>query len=381
MSSRSGSQSEWTRATRPTPVTRTKRSSAYDNGFEQHLVDNKIYPKGYDYPGDSIPKPRNMDDINRALLALKRSLSPSRFPHSAFEGFERANDRVISEGRVMSDIVPTIRGNSNIPSNGNLVFINFDSMTRGATTNAVPDFYDGAPLRDVNAAIRRDLSRTIIPTNHADAPVAPNFFLEAKARKGGADVARRQACYDGAYGIRAMHVLQNYGRDEPIYDGNAYSYSSTYHAREASLQLYAHATAPATLGDPPAYHMTRLRTYAMADTRDSFVSGATAFRNARDLAQSHRDRFIQEANARAQARPGTSRGATERQLSRDGYGPSASSSSYDRTAISVPWIRSVRRGQRNRRGVDASESHALHSCKSIALADPPFMSLPVAAAG
>ncbi|KAM5349209.1 hypothetical protein ACJZ2D_017209 [Fusarium nematophilum] len=37
----------------------------------------------------------------------------------------------------------------------------------------------------------------------------------------------------------------------------------------------------------------------MTDSREAFVEGATAFRNARDLAQQNRNNFIQAANARA----------------------------------------------------------------------------------
>ena len=80
----------------------------------------------------------------------------------------------------------------------------------------------------------------IVPIKHADVPVAPNLFLEAKGPGGAAHVARRQACLDGAYGARAMHSLQSYGKEEPVYDGDAYTYSSTYHAHLASLSRAEH---------------------------------------------------------------------------------------------------------------------------------------------
>ena len=139
----------------------------------------------------------------------------------------------------------------------------------------------------------------IVPTKHADVPVVPNFFLEAKAPRGGADVARSQACYNGAYGARAVHSLQNYGgEEEPVYDKNAYTYSSSY--LDGQLKLYAHhVTAPRTPGDRPSYHITQVDTYALTGSRRGFVEGATAFRNARDMAQRHRDKIIREANARA----------------------------------------------------------------------------------
>lgn len=139
----------------------------------------------------------------------------------------------------------------------------------------------------------------IIPTKNADVPVAPNFLLEVKALKGGADVALRQALHDGAIGARAMHALQNYGEEHPGFDGNSYSYSSIYHAA-GTLQLYTHhVTAPTAPGGRPEYHMTKLRGFDMTDSLETFVQGATAFRNARDLAQRHRNRFIQAADTRA----------------------------------------------------------------------------------
>lgn len=45
--------------------------------------------------------------------------------------------------------------------------------------------------------------------------------------------------------------------------------------------------------------MTQLKAYALASDHETCVRGLTAFRNARDLAEQHRDSFIQAANARA----------------------------------------------------------------------------------
>jgi len=144
------------------------------------------------------------------------------------------------------------------------------------------------------------LNHLIIPTTNTRRPVAPNFFLEAKDPEGGAGVAKRQAGDDGAIGTRAMHALQNYREEQPAFDGNAYTCSSTYHAGTGTLQLYAHHVTPPTApGGRPEYHMTQLDSYAMTGKRERFIEGATAFRNARDSAQRHRDSFIQAANARA----------------------------------------------------------------------------------
>jgi hypothetical protein len=95
-----------------------------------------------------------------------------------------------------------------------------------------------------------------------------------------------------------MHALQNYGEEEPTYDGNAYTYSSTYHA--GTLKLYEHhVTAPTAPDGRPEYHMSQVKAYALTSDLETCVAGIGAFRNARDLAQRHRDEFIQGANARA----------------------------------------------------------------------------------
>lgn len=296
----STSSSRRTQSTKATTVSsRGRRSSAYDKDFEQNLVDHGIYPEGFEHiDKPSTPEPDNLDDIVKGLSDPRASLSPSQFSTSAFKNFKLANSRVISEGKVMTDILPIIRGSAVIPNEGNLPFASLTSITEGTTVDAVPDLYDGSYAKEISKAVQQDLSKMITPTIHARAPVAPNFFIEAKAPRGGADVAKRQACLDGAIGARAMHSLQNYGEAKPAYDGNAYSFSSTYH--NGQLMLYAHhVTGPAAEGERPEYHMTQLKGYTLTSDRETFVTGATAFRNVRDRAQEQRDMLIKAANARA----------------------------------------------------------------------------------
>jgi hypothetical protein len=274
-SSSSASSSRRSKSTKATEVSSvTKPSSAYDDAFEQHMIDNSIYPEGYEYPDNRLtPEPENVDQLRLECLAARASLSPSRFPDSAFRNFKKKN-KTSSEGTVMRNVIPIIAGDSDIPNEGNLPFTNIESITGGATVKAVPDFFDGARPGNIDKTVRDDLSEMIIPTKHADVPVAPNFFLEAKAPRGGADVALRQALHDGAIGARAMHGLQSYGDKEPGFDGNAYTYSSTYHAGTGTLQLYTHhVTAPTAPGGRPEYHMTQVRAFPITSDRGQRHSG------------------------------------------------------------------------------------------------------------
>ncbi|KAH7176304.1 hypothetical protein EDB81DRAFT_635061 [Dactylonectria macrodidyma] len=292
------SQSRPIQSTTAKSVSKARRSSAYDADFEQHLINNNIYHAGYAYSEDrGTQKPSNLDQVRQDLVAARASPSLTRLSESTFWDFQQSNETT-SEGSVIRNVIPMIAGNSGIPNEGNLPFTNLTSLTNDDTVKAVPDYFDGAQASDIHRQVRRNLSTSIIPTKHATVPVVPNFFLEVKSQTGNAAVVRRQACHDGAYGARAMHALQNYGQTEPVYDGNAYTYSSTYF--DGLLRLYAHhVTAPATPRRRPKYHMTKLRVFEMTDSREAFVKGATAFRNARDLARQGRNNLIRAANARA----------------------------------------------------------------------------------
>ncbi|PVH68989.1 hypothetical protein DL98DRAFT_522428 [Cadophora sp. DSE1049] len=299
MASSSSSRSKHTKSTALTSTSsKTKRSSAYDKDFEQHYVDHRVYPEGYDY-GDRCPTPEpRFDGLDQRLLQPRPSLSPSHFPDSAFRDYKRKNARVISEGKVMNTVFPIISGDADIPNEGNLQFTRLESMTGCVTVDPRPDFYDGARFEDIDREVREELGPYIIPTGHLAAPVAPNFFMEAKAPSGGADVAKRQAMQDGAYGARAMHSLQSYSEGKPVYDGNAYTITSTYHT--GLLRLYAtHPTAGPE--NSPEYHMTQINGWDLTNNPDTFRQGVTAFRNARDWAQEQRDALINAANRKARS--------------------------------------------------------------------------------
>lgn len=296
----SSSPSRATRSTDPTTVTtksgttKSRKSiTPYNRGFEQHLTDHAIHP-------DWKSQEPGLEGVKSALGVPRPSLSPSRFSDSAFKTFRQNDAQAKDEDDVKLYVVPTITGAKHInhPSATNTQFANLEPLTDGTIAPAQPDMYYGAYPEQLDRSIRDDLGHHIIPSTMLDKPMAPNFFLKAKGPNGSLAVATRQARYDGAVGTRAMHSLQNYGAEEPVYDGKPYTFSSIYHG--GTLKMYAHhATAPTTPGGRPEYHMTQLRTISMTDTRETFVDGATAFRNARDLAKQHRDTFIQAANARA----------------------------------------------------------------------------------
>ncbi|KAH7021752.1 hypothetical protein B0J12DRAFT_705367 [Macrophomina phaseolina] len=245
-----------TSSTKPTTnTTRTKSTGVYDRDFQQHLIDNAVYPHGYRYLDGSVPaKPKNWKDVNEILAQPRPSLSPSRFTDEEYEMFVQADA---------------------------------DAHEEKASVR----------IEQLSRKVRDELGGQIIPSTQHDLPVAPNFFLAAKGPDGSLAVAGRQACYDGALGARGMHGLQSYQQDEPIYDNNAYTITSIYHGGQ--LKMYtSHVAPPRSPGGRPEYHMSQINTWGMTGNADTFRQGARAYRNARDWAKEQRDEAIRQANER-----------------------------------------------------------------------------------
>ena len=274
--------------------------SPYDAGFEQHLIDNGIYPHGYEHLDDRYPlRPSNWEEINQALARPRPSLSPSRFSVGAFQAFERANWRSYNEDTVTSDVLSIIAGDVDIPSRKDVQYTNLKALTDDTITAPKPDFYDGARPERLDLRVRNQLSPYIVPSKNHTHPALPNFFAEVKGPDGNVAVARRQACYDGAVGARGMLYARSYASSGATeFDGNAYCITATYH--DGTLKLYTtHATQPAEPGGNPHYHMSQLGAVAMVHTADTFRQAAGAFRNARDWAKEQRDNVISLANQKA----------------------------------------------------------------------------------
>jgi hypothetical protein len=283
-----------------TKTTTTKSTGPYDRGFQQNLIDGGVYPHAYEYPDGRIPaKPNNWEEINQRLAQPRPSLSPSKFSGEAHEKFIRADAHAFKEKQITTSVIPIIEGEIRDAKcvSGGLLFTNLDHLTDGTLAPGNPDIYYGARPEQLNRRVRNELSGHIIPSTQDDLPIAPNFFLAAKGPDGSAAVAKRQACYDGALGARGMHSLQSYGQENSSHDNNAYTISTIYH--DGTLKMYtSYPTQPTNPGSPPEYHMHQLRSFAMADTAETFRQGATSYRNARDWAKEQRDEAIRRANER-----------------------------------------------------------------------------------
>lgn len=166
---------------------KSRRTSAYDPAFKQHLIDHGVYPDGYGGL-KNLQKPDNWEEINARLAIPRASLSPSRFGQEEFWDFKEANDDAMTEDTVMSKSFPMIVGSAKTPSQQNLLFGNLKDLTDGSITKAKPDFYDGSRPADLQHQIRATLGPYIVPSTNTTHPCVPNFFAEGKGQDGVAAV-------------------------------------------------------------------------------------------------------------------------------------------------------------------------------------------------
>lgn len=297
--SRGSSASRGTGSSRSTKPT-TKRSGPYDRDFQQHLIDHGIFPDLYRFPdGHMASKPGNWDDILARLAQPRSSLSPSKFTEEDFEEFRRLDADASKERQVTETVIPFIEGKAQDRKciGGGVPFRNLDHLTDGTLVPGNPDRYHGARPELLDRQIRIELNDQIVPTTQHDLPIAPNFFMAAKGPDGSTSVAKRQACYDGALGARGMHSLQEYGKDEPGFDNNAYTISSTYH--DGTLKMFTSHPSKSATSNRTEYHMTQINTWGMTGNIKTFREGATWYRNGRDWAKEQRDEAIKRANEKA----------------------------------------------------------------------------------
>ena len=298
-SSQSGSRKRAKTGRESNTSSKTRRTSAYDDDFQQHLVDHGVYPAGY---GDvrNLQEPHNWKEINARLALPRASLSPSRFTYDAFLDFKEENQEALTENTVMSRAFPIIAGTADIPSQENILFGNLKDLTDGSITKAKPDFYDGSDPSKVKKQIREELGPYIVPSTNTTASCLPNFFTEGKGPNGNPAVCKRQALYDGALAARGIHKLRSYVDPETAYDNNAYTITSTYHGSTGALKLYSTHPTPSMSPDIPIeYRMTELNGWDMTGNPDTFRQGANALRNARAWAKEKREEVIATANAKA----------------------------------------------------------------------------------
>ena len=265
------------------------------------MIDNGIYPYGYQYPDGRVPpKPDNWDEIKQMLEERQRSISPSVFPEEEYEKFEQADAQVNSENKATQKVIPLIQGtirDERCIDGPDIRLANLANLMTGKDHKAKPDIWYGARPEQLDPRIRdnKELGTYVVPTTTGSRPCAPNFFVEAKGPGGSGGVMLDQACFDGALGARGMHKLQTYNQQVPTYDHKAYTISTTYYS--GHLKMYAHYLyQPNSSRTNAEYYMMQLKTWSLTGDRERFLEGMTAFRNAEEWTKAQRNAAIEHAN-------------------------------------------------------------------------------------
>ena len=265
------------------------------------MIDNRIYPDRYEYvDGRFPPAPENLDQIKQMLAEPRRSMSPSVCLEEEFQDFSRADARADSENKTTGTVIPILQGlirDARCIDGPDIRLANLANLMNGQDHKAKPDIWYGALPDQINPRIRdnKELGTYIVPTTSGSRPCAPNFFVEVKGPGGAPGVMVDQARFDGAIGARAIHKLQTYRQQSPIYDNKAYTISTTYQVSQ--LKMYAHhLRQPNGPGTDPEYYMKLLRSWSLIDDRLALLEGMTAFRNAQDWTEAQRNAAIEHAN-------------------------------------------------------------------------------------
>ncbi|MCJ1313685.1 hypothetical protein MMC25_007364 [Agyrium rufum] len=281
-----------------TGTTQTKTTGPYNRNFQQHLIDNGVYPHAYRHPDGRVPaKPDNWEEINQILSKPRPSLSSFNFLEEAHERFIQADANAAKEKQVTTLVIPIIEGDIEDARcvSGGIPFTNLDPLIDGTLVPGNPDLYYGARPEQLDRRVRDELSGHIIPSTQDNLPMAPNFFLAAKGPDGSLAVAGRQASYDGALGARGMCSLQSYGREDASYFNKAYTLTSLYHG--GSLKMFTTYPSQQTSSrSQPGYLMHQLNAWCITGNIETFRQGVTYYRNGKDWTKKQRDEAIRRAN-------------------------------------------------------------------------------------
>ena len=276
------------------PIRRCKMDM-YDAHFEQLCVQSGIHFERF----TKQSTPNNLTSIREILQPVHHSLTAeelSRKDDMDFGAFWRVHHDSDHGDKMMANLYPLLVGDS-----GGDVLVEKNCGMRNlckfhpALPVAQPHVCDGARQCDISRRVREDLGDFIVPMLEGDGPAAPNHFVQFAGQWDCYPRMHRQAVYNGAFGARAMFALQNYGRDEPLYDGNAYALTCTYFPSSTFAIYTVHPVRSAS--GRTEFQLTRVKTVSVGSNDASFNDVSSALRNARDFCEQQRNCLIGTAKA------------------------------------------------------------------------------------
>ncbi|KAL9026875.1 MAG: hypothetical protein Q9180_007414 [Flavoplaca navasiana] len=310
-------QSDLDREAMPKQKSTAPKTSAYDPQFEQHLIDHGCYPMYYPSAAASFAaRPKNFAAILASLQ--KPTTSSSALTEQQFHKFLDRNRVAATESETMSGEIRNLAGEKHDSARENVLFNNLvglimDKKGEESTLSGPRvDSYEGNSPTDLDASIRESLSAYIVPSSDTTRPCLPNFFLEAKGKKGDSDVVMRQAWHDGCLGARGVHELRAWIDPDTLEDNNAYTLACTYEPGNATLIVYTihphisnnknHRRISSMPNRHYEYIMSQLDVVNMRKSPASFIEGMRLYENARLWAKEQRDDLYAAANLKAKSK-------------------------------------------------------------------------------
>ena len=148
----------------------------YDDNFKQMLMDGGVYPVYYKYMHPDGPqKPNNLDEVIQRLSQPQPAISSTVSDHE-FQEYTEAISYASNDDAVKASVIPMFLraiGSSDIAQK-NVRFNNLtspaDSLKGEDLEKAKSDFYYGCQPEQVNANVRKTLSRHIVPSSFDEPP-------------------------------------------------------------------------------------------------------------------------------------------------------------------------------------------------------------------
>ena len=270
--------------------------SPYDAAFRQHLINYGIFPPDYKYPGGAyVPRPPNWQELLDQIRKPRPSLD-GLDPNALFDQIRGAASNN-SELQANRELIPKL-GSTNEEqesSSGGLPLGNYFPLTNGTLVASNPDLYHGVRPEQLKETVRKTLNNILVPSSRTNLPILPNFFLAVKAFSDNESIALNQACYDGAFGARAMQASESFSLGKYSSSGNARVISSTI--GHGTLKLYAcHSYESRNSERYYEYTMSLIRAYTLNESTETCLAGLKAYRNLVDWANTQRQEVIERLN-------------------------------------------------------------------------------------
>lgn len=263
--------------------------------FKYMQLNSIVFDQGQD--SHHVNQARLSEELAGRVTSLKGSL-PAEVPAQVRKACEEALKG--EDGTPdYSDVIQALVGDEDILCGRNVLFDGLAPVTEYCPLTPRPALYDGSEPSMLQALLKQPgADKILMPSLDGKQPAAPNFFLEIAAPQPVSKVhSHIKAQYVGTYGVRAMEFLKNYGKEKPIYGGNAYVFSAVFGVEDYHLDIFLHYQLAA---DPDRGRLTdTIRTFRMDSVslwnNASCRQAVATLRSVRAMATEAREMLVEHA--------------------------------------------------------------------------------------